>query len=93
MDENTKKFIEDTVKETVDDAVKTAAETQTPKKKKKISGLALYMLGSVVVTAGASFAVPKIMTMLSHRVDKAEKPVIDEDYEPVIVKREKKEEE
>lgn len=92
MDENTKKFIEDTVKETVDDAVKTAMEAQPSKKKKKAGSMLGYVVGSLVLTAGASFAVPKIMTMLSHKADKVEKPVIDEDYEPVIVKREKKEE-
>lgn len=94
MDENTKKIIE----ETVDEAVKTAMETQTAQqaqktKKKKAGGMLGYMFGSLVLMAGASVAVPRIMTALSHKAYKEEKPVIDEDYEPEIVKREKKEEE
>ena len=94
MDENTKKIIE----ETVNEAVKTAMETQTAQqarktKKKKAGGMLGYMVGSLVLMAGAGVAVPRIMTALSHKAYKEEKPVIDEDYEPEIVKREKKEEE
>ena len=94
MDENTKKIIE----ETVNEAVKTAMETQTVqqarKTKKKKAGVMLgYMFGSLVLMAGAGVAVPRIMTALSRKTYKEEKPVIDEDYEPEIVKREKKEEE
>ena len=68
MDENTKKIIE----ETVNEAVKTAMETQTAQqarktKKKKAGGMLGYMFGSLVLIAGAGVAVPRIMTAFPTR--------------------------
>lgn len=67
------------------------------KKKKKNSNarVAGYIVGSMVLTAGAAVVIPKLMGKLSRKLYDAEikKPVIDDDYEPMIVKREKTAEE
>jgi hypothetical protein len=67
------------------------------KKKKKNSNarVAGYIVGSMVLTAGAAVVIPKLMGKLSGKLYDAEikKPVIDDDYEPMIVKREKTAEE
>ena len=66
------------------------------KKKKKNSNarVAGYIVGSMALTAGAAVVIPKLMEKLSRKLYDAEikKPVID-DYEPMIVKREKTAEE
>lgn len=67
------------------------------KKKKKNSNarVAGYIVGSMALTAGAAVVIPKLMEKLSRKLYDAEikKPVIDDDYEPMIVKREKTAEE
>lgn len=63
------------------------------KKKKKNSNarVAGYIVGSMVLTAGAAVVIPKLSGKLYDAEIK--KPVIDDDYEPMIVKREKTAEE
>lgn len=67
------------------------------KKKKKNSNarVAGYIVGSMALTAGAAVVIPKLMGKLSRKLYDAEikKTVIDDDYEPMIVKREKTAEE
>ncbi len=67
------------------------------KKKKKNSNarVAGYIVGSMALTAGAAVVIPKLMGKLSRKLYDAEikKPVIDDNYEPMIVKREKTAEE
>lgn len=67
------------------------------KKKKKNSNarVAGYIVGSMALMAGAAVVIPKLMGKLSRKLYDAEikKPVIDDNYEPMIVKREKTAEE
>lgn len=67
------------------------------KKKKKNSNarVAGYIVGSMALTAGAAVVIPKLMGKLSRKLYDAEikKTVIDDNYEPMIVKREKTAEE
>lgn len=67
------------------------------KKKKKNSNarVAGYIVGSMALTAGAAVVIPKLMGKLSRKLYDAEikKPVIDDNYEPMIVKHEKTAEE
>lgn len=67
-----------------------------PKKKKNSRAhVAGYIVGSMALTAGAAVVIPRLMEKLSGKVYDAsvEKPIIDDDYEPIIVKREKAAEE
>lgn len=67
------------------------------KKKKKNSNarVAGYIVGSMALTAGAAVVIPKLMGKLSRKLYDAEikKTVIDDNYEPMIVKRKKTAEE
>ena len=67
------------------------------KKKKKNSNarVAGYIVGSMALTVGAAVVIPKLMGKLSRKLYDAEikKPVIDDNYEPMIVTREKTAEE
>ena len=55
MGNDVKKIMEETTKEIVE------AQTEHPKKKKKLGGFALYLLGSAVVTVGMAAVMPKMM--------------------------------
>ena len=52
MGNDVKKIMEETTKEIVE------AQTEHPKKKKKLGGFALYLLGSAVVTVGMAAVMP-----------------------------------
>ena len=65
MDTDMKKIVEETVKEMVEKTNKTQTE---PKKKKKMNGLAMYLLGSAVVTASMAAVMPKVMNKMGQKI-------------------------
>ena len=83
MDNDVKKAVEETAKEVV------GAQTEHPKKKKKLGGLALYLLGSAVVTAGMAAVMPKVMDKVGQKIytENLKKQGADDDWEQAIRNR------
>lgn len=62
MENDAKKIIEETTEKIV------KAQTEHPEKKKKLGGLALYLLGSAVVTVGMAAVMPKVMGKVGRKI-------------------------
>jgi hypothetical protein len=83
MGNDVKKIMEETTKEIVE------AQTEHPKKKKKLGGFALYLLGSAVVTVGMAAVMPKMMDKMGRKIytESLKKQSVDDDWEQRIRNR------
>lgn len=83
MDNDVKKIVEETTKEIVE------AQEAHPKKKKKLGGLVLYLLGSAVATVGMAAVMPKVMDKMGRKIytESLKKQGINDDWEQTIRNR------
>lgn len=83
MENDAKKIIEETTEKIV------KAQTEHPEKKKKLGGLALYLLGSAVVTVGMAAVMPKVMDKVGQKIylESLKKQSANDDWEQMIRNR------
>lgn len=83
MENDAKKIVEETTEEIV------KAQTEHPEKKKKLGGLALYLLGSAVVTVGMAAVMPKVMGKVGQKIylESLKKRSANDDWEQMIRNR------
>lgn len=92
MDEEMKKVLEETVKAAVKEAVKETMETapvEKPQKKtaSRLLKVTAYIVGGAALTAGATAAMPTIISKLSEKMytTSGKKPIFNDDWEPEYV--------